>query len=621
MAKKEVEFKITFQPSGRSVFVLPGTTLFEAAARAGLLLQSPCGGKGTCGKCRVRLTKGACEASSACRQFFSKAEIEQGWRLACQARVCNHSIVEIPQSSLFESTSRILTAAGTQTLDVRPAVWKKYVELPTPTMEDDSSDVHRIERAAGSRVKIGLDLLRTLPRQLRDYGLKGTAVVCCDHLVAFEPGDTAGRCFGVAFDLGTTTIVGCLMDLKTGTEIAVAAGMNPQISLGDDVISRILQVRENAKALEELRSAAVSALNELIAELVAKAGVAREEIYEATAAGNTTMQHLLLGISPAALGEVPFPPVFQRGLFLRAADAGIQIHPQGSLYVFPNIGGFVGGDTVAGILAATLHLADKPLLFVDIGTNGEIVLAVDGKLYAASTAAGPAFEGARIRDGMRATDGAIEKVVVRDGDIACNVIGNTLPAGLCGTGLIDLTAELLRLGVIDSTGRILSEDELGDSVSAAIRARLISGDNGTDFRIAAAAESKTGRDVCLYQRDVRELQLASGAMRAGVIILLRQAGLDTGDIHEVLLAGGFGNFIRRSNARRIGLLPAIPRSRIHFVGNASAMGAKAVLLSQEVRQLADDIASRAKHIDLSSDPEFQLEFGMAMMFPEDEPQD
>ncbi|MCF7854045.1 MAG: ASKHA domain-containing protein, partial [Candidatus Pacebacteria bacterium] len=299
-------------------------------------------------------------------------------------------------------------------------------------------------------------------------------------------------------------------------------------------------------------------------------------------------------------------------------DVGLKIHPNGSVYVFPNIGGFVGGVTVAGILAATMHVTDKPLILVDIGTNGEIVLAHNGRLLATSTAAGPAFEGARITNGMRATEGAIEKVVYADGDLSCNVIGNVRPRGLCGTALIDVTAELLRLGVLDSTGRIRPPEDLPETVPQAVTKRLVQHDDTVDFTLVSARDSGTDEAICLYQKDVRELQLASGAIRAGIGIMLRKAGLAIEDVHEVLLAGAFGNFIRRRNARRIGLLPPLPQAQIRFIGNAASMGAKAVLLSRNFRALADDIALKAEHVDLSSDPEFQMEFGMAMMFPDQE---
>jgi len=616
MSAAEAEVKVRFQPSGRSVYVLPGTTLFEAAARAGIILQSPCGGAGTCGKCRVRVASGTCPPTETCRRILGDDEVERGMRLACQARVQGDCVVDVPDTSLFESRTRILTAGSEGSHDLDPAVVKTYVEMQPPTSGDDLSDLLRLERALGRSVHVHLDVLRTLPDDMRSAGFKGTAVVCCDRLLAFEPGDTRQQTYGVAVDLGTTTVVALLVDFNTARECAVTAAMNPQVPFGDDVISRILQVRENPDALPQMQNKAAEVINELIGVLCKEAGVERRNIYEVAIAGNTTMQHLFCGISPAALGEVPFPPAFHRGLALPVSETAVDIHPNGRLYVFPNIGGFVGGDTVAGLLATGLDRRDGPALFIDIGTNGEIVLAHKGRLLAASTAAGPAFEGARITHGMRATDGAIEKIALTDGDITWNVVGNTRPAGICGTALIDLAAILLRVGVLDSTGRILGADELPDRVPPAFRKRLRPNDGHVDFLIVPEDLSATGDPILLFQRDVRELQLASGAIRAGVAILLRRAGLAPNDLEEVLLAGGFGNFVRRSNARRIGLLPDIPTERVRYVGNTSIMGAKSALLSRSARRRAEEIAARVEHVDLSLDPEFQMEFGMAMIFPE-----
>ncbi len=605
-----------FEPSGRTVFVLPNTTLFEAAARAGIVLQSPCGGRGSCGKCRVRVVEGGCDPSEACVRLLGEEETGAGMRLACQARVCSDCVVDVPAASLFESRTRILTGGAESGVAIDPAVTRHTVRLPPPVSGDDTSDLRRLEQALERRIHVHLDVMRGFPERLRAGGFRGTAVLCDDRLIAFEPGEASCGCCGVAFDLGTTTIVGALMDCDSGRELAVAAQINPQVAHGDDVISRIMQVREDAGALQRLQREAGEALNGLVAELCAQAGIPRTAIYEATVAGNTTMQHLFCGISPAALGEVPFPPAYNRALLLQARETGLEIHPNGRLYVFPNIGGFVGGDTVAGILATGLHRAQRPSMLVDIGTNGEIVLAHEGRLLATSTAAGPAFEGARIRAGMRATDGAIEKVVLNHNDISYNVIGNTAPAGICGTALIDLAAALLRAGILEATGRLLTPDEVPAGVPTALKERLHENDGNVDFLIVPAEESGTGEGIYLYQRDVRELQLASGAIRAGILILLRRVGLEPDDLDTVLLAGGFGNFIRRSNARRIGLLPPLPTRRIRFVGNAAGMGAKAVLLNRGARATAEQIAESAEHVDLSLDPEFQMEFGMAMLFPD-----
>ena len=609
------ECKIVFEPSGRTVTVLAGTVVLEAAARAGLVIQTPCGGKGVCRKCAIRIVDGDCPPTAACRAAFSEEKLKKGWRLGCQTRLQVNAVIEIPGSALFDSRSKILTTAAGRHLPIKPETWKKYVELTPPSMEHPGSDVACLQKAVGD-LEIPLDLLQRLPLELRAREFKGTAVGCGNRLIDFEAGNTEKALYGVAFDLGTTTLVGTLMDLHTGQELGVAATVNPQVSLGDDVISRINRVRENPAALSELQGLVVRTFNDLAQELCIKAGLNRRHVYCVTVAGNTTMQHLFCGISPAALGEIPFAPATNSAIRCDATQLGFDLHPHAHVYVFPNIGSFVGGDTVAGILATNIAGAKTPTLLVDIGTNGEIVLAHDGKLLACSTAAGPAFEGARISIGMRATDGAIEKVVTNEQDIEIHVIGNTKPAGICGTALIDLAAELLNHGALDDTGRIVDPEELPVNAIPGLRARLHPQGNHVDFLIVPAAESRTGEALYLRQRDIRELQLAAAAIRAGILLMLRRNGLTPEDVDSVLLAGGFGNFIRRKNARRIGLLPPIPTERIRFVGNTSLMGAKAALLSVDERREGERLAKATEHMDLSLDPEFQMEFGAAMLFPE-----
>lgn len=608
------ELKVVFQPSGRTVHVLPGTTVFEAAARAGLLLRAPCGGKGTCRKCRVQITRGVAEPSGACRATFSPDELAQGWRLACQTPVAKNLVVLVPEGSLFETASKILTDASGAVVTGTPAVQKRFLRLPPPVDTDPIADLARVAREVG-HLKAPLPVLRQLPDILRAADFACTITTTGDHLLAVEGGDTtAAAPLGVAFDIGTTTLVATLLDLAAGRELAVAATINPQVSFGDDVISRITLAREGDGFVEELRQSVIGACNGLIGELLDETSVPAECILALAVAGNTTMQHLFCGLNPAALGEVPFAPVYARALSFPAPELGLAAHPLAQVYIFPNIGGFVGGDTVSGMLAHRLDQAAKPTLFVDIGTNGEIVLAHQGRLYASSAAAGPAFEGARITCGMRATNGAIEKIVIDDA-VHCNVIGDANAAGLCGTALIDAIADLLRLGIIDETGRILGPDEAPDSLAPAVRERIIAVNGDYAFELVPAATSKTAEAIRLYQRDVRELQLASGAIRAGISIMLRKAGLAPEELDTVLLAGGFGNYIRRENAQRIGLLPDLPVERIRFVGNAASTGAKAVLFARELHELAEEIARNTEHVDLSMDPEFQMEFGMAMMFP------
>jgi uncharacterized 2Fe-2S/4Fe-4S cluster protein (DUF4445 family) len=404
--------------------------------------------------------------------------------------------------------------------------------------------------------------------------------------------------------------------LNTGQELAVASRLNPQTGVGDDVITRIQHARDHPQGLGELHEAVATACDEMIGQMADQAKIARRQIYELSFSGNTTMLHLLCRIDPRHLGEVPFVPATGGHLLVPASQLGLRIHPRGRAYVMPIIGGFVGGDTVSGILATSLTRAEGPTLLVDIGTNGEIVLFAQGKLFAAATAAGPAFEGARITHGMRSTRGAIEKVIV-DGRFRTNVIGGTAPLGLCGSALIDLVAGLLRHRILTPEGRLCLPEELPDDVLPELRRRVVAGDGQVSFLVVPEAESGTGKPIVLTQRDVRQLQLASGAIRAGIAILLNRAGLRPDDLQAVLVAGGFGNFIRRSNAQRIGLLPgAIPRHRIRYQGNTSLAGARLVLVSVRARQLADQLARRTEHVDLSTDPGFQRTFADAMIFPD-----
>jgi uncharacterized 2Fe-2S/4Fe-4S cluster protein (DUF4445 family) len=635
---RDTEVLVAFRPTCAEAYVLPGTRLVEAAAEAGIVLDFPCGGEGLCGKCRVIVASGAGEPTPVERDQFSAAELASGWRLACQTEVRGPMEVVIPPTSRIAAEPQILQETAdfsTETVsedDLRsdsrkhivkqscdPLVRKRYVELPPPTRGDDLPDVLRLERAlGGGPLEIDLSLLRQLSARLRESDFQGTAVLADGRLLDFEPGNTEADAFAVALDIGTTTLVAELLDLGVGARWAVDARLNPQIRFGDDVLSRILHARDNADGLRRLHEAITTAVDDMIGELCRQAGVARDRIYELAVSGNTTMQQLFCGVDPSPLGEVPFVPAGGRGLACAAEQLGIHIHPRGNAYVMPIIGGFVGGDTVAGILATRLPDADKPTLLVDIGTNGEIALLADGKLSAASTAAGPAFEGARISCGMRGCSGAIEKVVVDGGRLRINVIGNAPPTGLCGSGLIDAAAELLRHGIVTPQGRLLLPDQLPADLAPDLAERVVVNEGRASFTLASAAETPDGRPITLTQRDLRELQLATGAIRAGIVILLRRAGLKPSDLDRILIGGGFGNFIRRSNAQRIGLLPSqIEHHRIRYMGNTSLAGARLAALSRHARDATEQIARRTQHVDLSCDAEFQREFAEAMCFPED----
>ena len=613
----ESQFSVLFIPHDREVFVLPGTKVLEAAAGAGLAIDTPCGGAGACGKCRVRFSSGAPSPGETDKTFFSPSELDEGWRLACQACLNEKTTLYLPESSLFGAQHQILESSETDAFEeVQPEVRKEYIKLTPPSLEDGRSDVARLEGRLGP-LEIETGLLRQLPALLRENGFRGTAVLSQGRLLDFEPGNTSAHGYGVAFDIGTTTLVASLLDLRSGEECAIVSRMNPQTAYGDDVISRIGYASMHTTGSHDLQEAVIGEAGRMIDSLCATAKIPRERIYEASFAGNTTMEHLLCGLDPRQLGQAPFTPVFNQGLSLPARDLGIDIHPRAMAYVFPVIGGFVGGDTVAGMLAARLDSRDGPALMVDIGTNGEIVLAHDGRLWAASTAAGPAFEGARISCGMRATRGAIEKVLFEE-DLQIAVIGNAPAMGLCGSALIDLGAILLDDGLLTPQGRLLPPEELPDSVPEALRSRVIrNGPDEVEFILAYPEPGRIDSPVTLNQQDLREFQLACGAIRAGINILLKRAGLRLQDLERVLIAGGFGSFIRRNHAQRTGLLPPeIHHSRIRYVGNTALSGSRWALLSTESRTRAEKLAREAEHVELSSDEDFAMEFALAMMFPE-----
>ncbi|MFP4173566.1 MAG: ASKHA domain-containing protein [Candidatus Hydrogenedentota bacterium] len=622
----EKELPVRFAPQGRTVDVLLGTKVLEAAARAGIAIRTPCGSQGTCGKCRVIVREGAGPVTDAEREALTEEELDGGMALACQRTIEAPATVEVPESSVLGSFHQILEAAGKPLEQGLAApVAKVYKELPEPTLQDGLPDFERLQREIGP-AGVDADVLPTLPGIMRASGFKGTAVLSAPdgeeagrpRLIDWEAGDTAAACYAAAFDIGTTTLGGVLLDLHEGREIAAASVMNPQTAFGDDVLARIVHASKGPAELKTSQELVLDAVNGLLEEMVQDAGIAPGRIYTVTFAGNTTMQHLLMGIEPRALGEAPFAPVTASSMTIRADALGLNVHPRAAVYVFPVIGGFVGGDTVAGILSTNLDEAEEPTLLIDIGTNGEIVLWHEGGLIGASCAAGPAFEGGRIGQGMRATTGAIEKVLVQDGDIHCNVIGNTPPVGLCGSALIDATAELLRLGIIGSEGSMAGPDDLPDTVPPAIRARIGEGGGGY-FELASAEESGAGEAIVITRKDISELQLATGAIRAGITILLEHAGLEPVDLERIHVAGGFGNFIRRKNAQRIGLLPCgIPHNRIGFVGNTSLAGARLAAASREARLRAFALARETRHIELSQDPDFHARFVEGIFFPAEE---
>jgi len=613
-AAKAEKVKVTFLPEETTTRVPSGTTLFHAAAWTGQPIESTCGGRGTCGKCRVQVIEGSTPITPADLQHLSPGEISEGWRLSCQAEVRDEMVVQVPR--LLTTPKTAMFGVGRQVL-LDPNVHKVHLKLQEPTLHDQRPDYQRLKdalREEGFAMSADLAVLRTLPKILREAEFDVTAVLCGETLTAVEPGDTTNECYGIAFDIGTTTLVGTLMDLNNGEVRAVASTLNAQAIHGGDVLSRISYTMGKKEGLEELQHLAAFAINGIIEKLIGDGGVPASRVYEITAAGNLTMMHLLMAIDPEPISVTPFAAAAAQGINLKARDVGISIHPEGRIYLFPAIGAYVGGDIVAGLLATAVPRGDRLRLFVDVGTNGEIALGHEQRTVATAAPAGPAFEGAEISCGMRATTGAIEGVQITEDAVVLQTINDGLPVGLCGSGLVDVVAQLYRRGLMDQTGRMRSADEVRGSVPDRLASRLVSVAGVRAFVLATGQETG-GRPVLFTQKDVRQLQFAKGSIASGIKVLMKVMGVGPEDVHEVLLAGAFGSYIHPDAARFIGLVPAVPLDRIRAVGNAAGEGAKIALLSYREREAAEAMPSRVEYIELSGREDFNDIFMGVLGFP------
>src|SRR6202162_3235470 len=479
MIQRKLEVK--YLPFDRVTRVPPGTTLFSAAHWIGLPIDSTCGGRGTCGKCKVRVVQGLPDPETADHRQLRPAEIAESWRLSCQARIYEDMTCEVPQ---LLRVPKAATMGLGRLVILDPNVRKVYLELAEPSLEDQRSDVMRLRdalTAEGHDMVAGVPVLRTIPRALRDSGFKVTAVLGGEQLVALETGDTTGDCFGIAFDVGTTTLVGTLMNLRTGMAAGGLSTPNGQAPFGADVISRISHGMNGPDSVLELQTAVVATMNSILADLYQQTGVSPDRNYEAGVVGNATMLHLLFGIDPSPLAVMPFTPAFMEPLLVAASEVGLDIHPNGYIQTLPALGAYVGADIVAGVLATNVVREDKLRVFVDVGTNGEIVLGSAQRALATAAPAGPAFEGSQIRCGMRATEGAIEGVTLGD-TVELQVIGGDVPAvGICGSGLVDAVAQLLVVGLLDHSGRMKTAE---DVPGHPLRDRLIDVDGVRAFLLA-----------------------------------------------------------------------------------------------------------------------------------------
>jgi uncharacterized 2Fe-2S/4Fe-4S cluster protein (DUF4445 family) len=544
---------------------------------------------------------------------FTQAELDDGWRLACRAQATADTTVDVPP--LVTRPKAATVGVGRQVI-LRPAVQKRYLELAEPSLRDQTTDAERVLAAVDDLdLRIDLDVLRALGRVLRAAGYKVTAVIVDDVLIGVEPGDTSARRYGIAFDLGTTTVVATLLDLSTGTPAAVDSVLNAQQPFGADVISRISATMLDPAALGRLRDLAQETLAGLTAEVCQRSGVDPGEVYEVAVAGNATMTHLVLGIDPEPLGMAPF--IMATRLFpeVLAADLGIGVHPRARAVVFPAFGAYVGGDITAGLLASGMDRDARIRLFVDIGTNCEIVLGNREWLLATAAPAGPAFEGAAIRCGMRAADGAIEVVTMTPGALELKVIGDVQPAGLCGSGLVDAVTGLVRLGLLDPSGRFVAEEDAA-ALAPGLAGRLTRlGEERVFVLHWLGSPGDVANSVYLTQRDVRELQFAKAAIATGWRILLEEAGLDASDIQQVLLAGSFGSYLSPANAIRLGLVPEIGVLRVVSAGNVAGEGAKMALLSLRERAGGLALLEEVRYVELSDRADFNDRFVAQLQFP------
>jgi len=598
------KLEVKYLPFDRTTRVPPGTTLFSAAHWIGLPIDSTCGGRGTCGKCKVRVVEGRADAETADHRLLRPSEIADGWRLSCQARINEDMTCEVPQ---LLRVPKAATMGLGRLVILDPNVRKIFLELAEPSLTDQRSDVVRLKDALteeGHDMVAGVAVMRTIPQVLREAEFRVTAVLAGEHLVAVEPGDTTGECYGVAFDVGTTTVVGTLMNLRTGMAAAIHSTLNGQAPFGADVISRISHGMNGPDSIRELQEAVVTTMNSIMASLYRESGVSPDWTYEAVVVGNATMLHLLLGIDPSPLAVMPFTPAFMEPLNVVASEVGLHIHPRGYVQTLPALGAYVGADIVAGVLATSVAREDKLRVFVDVGTNGEIVLGNAQRALATAAPAGPAFEGSQIRCGMRATDGAIEGVRLGE-TVELQVIGGDIPAeGICGSGLVDAVAQLLVVGLLDHSGRMKTS---ADVPGHPLRERLIDVDGVRAFLLAEG--------VYLTQKDIRELQFAKGSIATGIKVLMDILGVETKDLEEVLLGGSFGSYLNPESAKIIGLVPPVDVDRIIAVGNSAGEGAKIALLSYRERQVAFELPSRIEYIELSGRTDFNDAFVSVLGFP------
>jgi uncharacterized 2Fe-2S/4Fe-4S cluster protein (DUF4445 family) len=618
---------VSFKSHDREVEVPEGTLISDAARMVGIEVNMPCGGQGRCGRCAVVVEEGEVQRRSVAR--LSPEALSEGYALACQTTVQSDLVITIPPQEKIER--RLPTSQRVAEVGVPPAydpsrdqtLRKYFVQIEPPSLSDNTDDLARLKRGLQAQLsadlpqlKIELPVLRKLASVLREAEWKVTLVVETEtwvspdgppRLVDIEPGDSTGSLWGVAVDIGTTSNVVYLVDLLTGRTVDSASDYNHQIARGEDIISRII-FASKPEGLGELRGLVLETINGLLRGLVERNGISTEEIYKMTVAGNSTMIHLFLGLIPESIRLEPYITTTNQPPPVTASEAGVDINPLATVDCLPGVGSYVGADISAGVYSSEMCALQDVSLFIDIGTNGEIVLGDCDWLISCACSAGPAFEGAGVRDGMRATAGAIEEVWVDDNtfEASYRVIGDEEPRGICGSGLISLLAEMFISGVMDKRGNL----NLGLDTP-----HVRESDHGPEYVVAWSSESATGRDITINKVDIDNLLRAKAAVYAGFSVLARSVGIDLSTVGRILIAGAFGQYLDVENAVQIGLLPDMPRDRFKFLGNTSILGAYMALLSNEGRKGISELAQRMTYLELSADNTFHDEWMSALFFP------
>lgn len=614
---------VTFVDAGgaertRTIDAARGSSLLGAAHAAGVAIEATCGARGRCRTCRVKVLKGEVPPPTIQdRVQLGEDEVREHFRLACQVRLIA-DCTAMPMPPREEAGHQILAGGKAVAQDSRltldSGVVKHVVRVTPPTEEHhQTSDVEEILAAlpAGTRRDVPIEVVRKIPAAVRADKGRLTVTAFNDRVVDVEVGDTAEHVYGIAFDIGTTSIVGTLMDLRTGEQLADVGSVNPQAVYGGDLMSRIAFAQFDAKKLQTLRAKVLNAINDFIEEACAKAGIATDHVYKVVVVGNTCMHHIFLGVDVSYVGLAPYAPVVRDLIVLPAKDVPLKSVPNAHVCLLPIVAGFVGADTMACVLATRIYESEEVRALVDIGTNGEVVMGSKDRLMACSAPAGPAFEGAQIRHGMRGAVGAIEKVAI-DGDVHCSVIGNVPPVGICGSGLIDACARFVDAKIIDATGRLRRERR--ELLPEAIRRRFVDTPDGCEFVLVHKEQSGRQEPIVLTQGDIRQLQLAKSAIFSGVVMLQRVMGIADDKLAELMLCGGFGNYISIESAVKIRLLPTLPLEKITYVGNAALIGAQMALLSETERRRSYELAQRIEHVALATRPEFQDIFVDGMNF-------